>query len=172
MIEKEIRFKKLVKENEERIRRICSYYAPTAEDSNDMYQEVLINTWKSLDSFRGDSAPGTWMYRIAVNTSLSFSGKHYKRMKLNVDLETTNIQDVLEQDEDQLIRQENLELLQAELNQLSFIEMALMGLVIEGLSTKEISEVIGITESNVRVRIHRIKNELRDKISYRKNILQ
>lgn len=165
MPEKDLRFKKLVEENENKIRRICNYYAPTAEDSNDMFQEVLINVWKSLDSFRGDSAPGTWIYRIAINTSLSFAGKHYRRMKLNVDWDMDRLQEVFEKDDEHLTLEKNLELLQSELNQLSFIDKAIMGLVIEELSTKQISEVIGITEPNVRVKIHRIKNELREKIA-------
>lgn len=169
MPEKDLRFKKLIEDNENRIRRICNYYAPTAEDSLDMFQEVLVNVWKSLDNFRGDSSPGTWIYRIAVNTSLSYSGKHYKRMKLNVNINTANLQEVIEHDNEQLIHEENMELLQSELNQLSFIDKAIMGLVIEGLSTKQISDVIGITEPNARVKIHRIKNELREKINRRKN---
>lgn len=165
MIEKELRFKTLVRENEERIRRICRYYAPTEEDQNDMYQEVLVNIWKSLDSFRGDSAMGTWVYRVAVNTSLSYAGQHYKRMKLNVEVGNEYLQNAFSQEDEYMIKEERLHALQAGLNQLSFIDKAIMGLVIEGLPTKEISEVIGITESNVRVKIHRIKNELREKIN-------
>ncbi len=165
MIEKELRFKTLVRENEERIRRICRYYAPTEEEQNDMYQEVLVNIWKSLDSFRGDSAMGTWVYRVAVNTSLSYSGQHYKRMKLNVEVGSDYLQNAFEQEDEYMLKEEKIQALQAELNQLSFIDKAIMGLVIEGLPTKDISDIIGITESNVRVKIHRIKNELRSQLN-------
>jgi RNA polymerase sigma-70 factor (ECF subfamily) len=78
---KEENFKKTVDENKEKIMRICRYYAPSAEDQKDMYQEILINIWRSMDSFRGDSRIATWIYRIAVNTSLSYAGKQYKLMK-------------------------------------------------------------------------------------------
>lgn len=170
MVEKEIRFRKLVEENEARIRRICCYYAPTSEDRSDMYQEVLVNIWKSLDGFRGESSPGTWIYRIAVNTSLSYSGKHYNRMKLNVDVDPVFLQNAFSSDDEYLIEEENRQMLQSELNQLSFIDKAIMGLVLEGLSTKQISDIIGITESNVRVKIHRIKTEIRERIATKNDV--
>lgn len=164
MANKEEKFKILVENNKDRILRICRYYAPSAEDQKDMYQEILINIWKSLDSFRGDSDISTWIYRIAINTSLSFAGKQYKYMKLNVDIDTQNIRNVLIDDDERQMKESKLHSLQNELNQLNVIDKALMGLVIEGLSTKEIADIIGITEPNVRVKIHRIKEELRTKL--------
>lgn len=162
MINKEEHFKQVVEQNKGRILRICKSYAPSEEDCKDMYQEVLINIWKSLESFKGNSEIGTWIYRIAVNTSLTFAGKQYKRMKLNVDIETSNLKSLLDEELDEaLIKESSFQELQVHLNQLSVIDKALMGLVLEGLSTKEIADVIGITEPNVRVKIHRIKEELR-----------
>jgi len=165
MVSKEEKFKQLVEDNKSKLLRICRYYAPSIEDQKDMYQEVLINIWKSLDTFRGDSEIGTWIYRIAVNTSLSFAGKQYKRMKLNVDIETQNLTVILLEDKDEYkIKEEQLQQLQTELNQLNVIDKALMGLVLEDLSTKEIADIIGITEPNVRVKIHRIKETLRNNL--------
>ncbi|BDX38173.1 RNA polymerase ECF-type sigma factor [Tenuifilaceae bacterium CYCD] len=162
MINKEEQFKQIVDQNKERILRICRFYAPSEEDCKDMYQEVLINVWKSLEKFRGDSEIGTWIYRIAVNTSLTFAGKLYKRMKLNIDVETSGLKYLLDEDKDEvLVKESRLQELQVQLNQLTVIDKALMGLVLEGLSTKEIADVIGITEPNVRVKIHRIKEDLR-----------
>jgi len=162
MINKEEQFKQIVDQNKERILRICRFYAPSEEDCKDMYQEVLINVWKSLEKFRGDSEIGTWIYRIAVNTSLTFAGKQYKRMKLNIDVETSGLKNLLDEDKDEaLVKESRLQELQVQLNQLTVIDKALMGLVLEGLSTKEIADVIGITEPNVRVKIHRIKEDLR-----------
>ncbi len=162
MINKEEYFKQVVEQNKGRILRICKSYAPSEEDCKDMYQEVLINIWKSLETFKGNSEIGTWIYRIAVNTSLTFAGKQYKRMKLNVDIETSNLKSLLDDERDEaLIKENRFQELQVHLNQLSVIDKALMGLVLEGLSTKEISDVIGITEPNVRVKIHRIKDDLR-----------
>lgn len=159
---KEETFKKTVDENQGKIMRICRYYAPSVEDQKDMYQEILINIWKSLDSFRGDSRISTWIYRIAVNTSLNYAGKQYKQMRLNVDIEATNIKNLLTVEiVDNMLNEEQSQSLQTHLNQLGVIDKAIMGLVLEELSTKEIADIIGITEPNVRVKIHRIKEVLR-----------
>lgn len=162
---KEENFKKTIAENKEKIMRICRYYAPSHEDQKDMYQEILINIWRSLDSFRGDSMIGTWIYRIAVNTSLSYAGKKYQQMKLNVDIETPNIRSLLTvEQEDNTLKEEQLQSLQTHLNQLGVIDKAIMGLVLDDLSSKEIANIIGISEPNVRIKIHRIKENLRTKM--------
>jgi RNA polymerase sigma-70 factor (ECF subfamily) len=88
---KEEMFKQLIDENSERIVRICRYYNPNPEDRKDMYQEILVNVWKSLDTFRGDSKISTWVYRIAINTSLSYTGKAFRQMKLMVDKDVQNM---------------------------------------------------------------------------------
>jgi RNA polymerase sigma-70 factor (ECF subfamily) len=166
MANKEEQFKTIVTENSERIKRICSYYAPDPDEQKDIYQEVLINIWKSLDNFRGEAALSTWIYRIAVNTSLSYMGKSYKKMKLNVGTDTLNLNSLIQDSgyEEKLMEEEQLNRLQIELNQLSVIDKALISLQLEGLSIKEIADIIGITEPNVKVKIHRIKETLRTQL--------
>jgi len=163
MSAKEQQFKKIIGENNDRIRRVCHYYAPNDEEFKDIYQEVLINIWKSMHRFRGESAMSTWLYRIAVNTSLSYTGKAYKRLKLQINLLDPNLSTILDDQamEQKLKKEDMMELLQIELNQLSVIDKALMSLVLEGLSMREISDIIGLTEPNVRVRIHRIKESIK-----------
>jgi RNA polymerase sigma-70 factor (ECF subfamily) len=165
-LNKEERFNKIVSENKHRILNICSYYNSNAEDQKDMYQEILVNIWKSLDSFRGDSALGTWVYRVAINTSLTYTGKAFRQMKLFVNNDTQNINAVLDDEslKEKLEQEMQLEKLQAELNQLSVIDKALISLMLEGLSMKEISDIIGITEPNVKVKIHRVKTQLKEKL--------
>ena len=160
---KEDQFKQIVAENGNRIARICRYYNPNHEDQKDMYQEVLVNIWKSLERYRGDSAVSTWVYRIAVNTSLNFAGKTFRNMKLMVDSDPQNLNILLDDDELEVkIKNEaRFEQLQEQLNLLSVIDKALMSLVLEGLSMREIADVIGLTEPNVRVKIHRIKEQLK-----------
>lgn len=163
---KEEKFNAIVSENSERIRNICRYYNSNAEDQKDMYQEVLVNIWKSLDSFRGDSALSTWVYRVAVNTSLTFTGKAFRHMKLIVNSDTTNLNSILDDENlnEKFAQEQLLERMQSELNQLSVIDKALISLMLEGLSMKEIAEVIGITEPNVKVKIHRVKSHLKEKL--------
>ncbi len=168
MLQKEDQFNQILSDNSGRIHRICRYYNPNAEDQKDMYQEVLVNIWKSLDNFRGDSAISTWVYRVAVNTSLSFTGKAFKQMKLMVNADTQNLNSLLDEEElTQKLSQENqLNQLQTELNMLSVIDKTLISLLLEGLSMKEIADIIGITEPNVKVKIHRIKKALKVKLQY------
>lgn len=162
---KEEKFKLIIHENRERIARICSYYAPTTDDRQDIEQEVLINIWKSLDSFRGDSAVSTWIYRIAINTSLGFAGKEFKRTKFRVNLDLNQYQSFMQQEESADKDVElNLERLNVVMNQLSVIDKAILSLDLEGESSREIADIIGITEPNVRVKIHRIKQFIKEKM--------
>lgn len=164
---KENRFKQIIEENSSRIKSICSYYNSNAEDRKDLYQEILVNIWKSLDKFRGDSAISTWIYRIAVNTSLSFNGKAYRHMNLNLESVPQSMNLLLEEDElDQKIKKEqHLEDLETQLNMLSIIDKAMITLVLEGCSMREIADIIGLTEPNVKVKIHRIKEQLKQQFN-------
>lgn len=163
---KEERFKDLISENGDRITRICRYYNPNTEDQKDMYQEILVNIWNSLDRFRGESSISTWIYMIAVNTSLSFTGKTFRHMKLQIHDDKQRLNVLLDDDELEIATQKeaDLEQLQTHLNLLSVIDKALISLLLEGLSMREIADVIGLTEPNVKVKIHRIKEELKNQL--------
>lgn len=167
---KEIRFKRIIEENKLRIDGICRYYSSNTEDRKDLYQEVLINVWKSLDKFRGDSAVSTWIYRIAVNTSLNFAGKAYRNMNLSLEQSPQSLNVLFDSDELELKhkKEQQLEDLEIELNLLSIIDKALISLVLEGLSMREIADIIGLTEPNVKVKIHRIKEILKQQLTHKK----
>jgi RNA polymerase sigma-70 factor (ECF subfamily) len=165
MQSKEERFNLLVKENQPKILKICKYYAPVAEDQKDIYQEILINIWKSLENFRGEAQESTWIYRIALNTAMGFAGKEFRRMKIVLDGGEKNLLNLFSEDDSAIkLREDQINLLQNQLNLLSVIDKAIMSLVLEDLSSKEIAEIIGITEPNVRVKIHRIKETLREQM--------
>jgi len=165
MKNKEEKFNNIILENSLKIKRICNYYSANTEDKKDMYQEILINIWNSLDSFRGDASISTWIYRIAVNTSLGFVGKAFKNMKLIVNKTDDNFFMLFEDSlNEKLLKEEQLNNLQIELNQLSVIDKSLMSLMLEGITMREIAEIIGITEPNVKVKINRIKKNLRIKL--------
>ncbi len=166
MDSKEVKFRKIIEDNEQRIASICRYYSSNDEDLKDMYQEVVINIWKSLDSFRGDAQLSTWIYRVAVNTAMGFANKEIKRQKVFLDNKEYALINLVELDENAVKDKENLfQQLENQINQLSVIDKIIMTLVMESVSHKEIASVIGITEPNVRVKIHRIKNELRDALN-------
>ena len=126
-----------------------------------------MNVWKSIHKFRGDAAISTWIYRIAVNTSLGFSGKAFRNLKMTVDAEKEDLSLILDEGYDDKLKLENqIEALHIELNQLSVIDKSLMSLLLEGLTMREIAEIIGLTEPNVKVKIHRIKSNLKEKLEY------
>ena len=160
---KEQKFNQIVKENSELIKRICRYYNQNTQDQEDMYQEVLINIWRSLDKFRGESKLSTFIYRIAVNVSMSYASKSFKQSKLYVNADTENIHEIIDEPyEDKEIQ---IQQLHTALNTLSIIDKALISLVLEGLTMKEIANIIGITEPNVKVKIHRIKTYLKEELT-------
>jgi RNA polymerase sigma-70 factor (ECF subfamily) len=164
---KEIRFRQIVEENSNRISRICNYYSKNSADSKDLHQEILINIWKSLDKFRGESSVNTWIYRIAVNTSLTFAGKNYRNLNLSIDQMPLGIGILLDDDEFEKKQKAELRLdeLEMQLNLLSIIDKALITMMLEGLSMREIADVIGLTEPNVKVKIHRIKENLKQQLN-------
>lgn len=165
MQKKEERFNILIKENQNRILRICKYYAPITEDQKDIYQEILVNIWKSLENFRGEAQESTWIYRIALNTAMGFAGKEFRRMRIVLDGGEKNLTNLIsENDHEVKLREDQFNALQNHLNQLTVIDKAIMSLVLEDLTSKEIADIIGITEPNVRVKIHRIKEALREQM--------
>jgi RNA polymerase sigma-70 factor, ECF subfamily len=165
MNSKDGQYKQIIEENQSRIRSVCRYYAGVSHDSEDLYQEILINVWKGLEKFRGDAQLSTWVYRIAVNTALSFVNKKNKYLNFNTYLDDGKAANLVGEDGDsRMVQEKQLELVAELINQLSVVDKIIMSLVLEDLSTKEIAEIVGITESNVRVKIHRIKEELRKKV--------
>ncbi len=165
MNSKDIQYKQIIEENQSRIRSVSRYYAGTSDDSEDLYQEILINVWRGLEKFRGDAQLSTWVYRIAVNTALSFVNKKNKYLNFNTYLDDGKAANLVGDDrEDSIVHEKQLELMSNLINQLSVVDKIIMSLVLEELNTKEIAEIVGITETNVRVKIHRIKEELREKV--------
>jgi len=165
---KEEKFRQVIDENDNRIKSVCRYYSKNQEKQKDIYQEILINIWKGLDSFRGDAQPGTWIYKIATNTAIGFVMKEQKRLNLEVVLEEKNLKYFSEDPEVQSLPEKEILLneLENQINQLSVIDKILISLLLEDLSYRDIADIVGITEPNVRVKIHRIKGILREKVNY------
>jgi len=172
MNKKEEKFRNIIKNNEDRIMGICRYYSINDDDQKDMYQEVLINIWKSMDSFRGDAQISTWIYRVAVNTAMGFANKEIRRQKIFLDEKEYALQNFVDIHENSVKETEKLfQILENQINQLSVIDKIIMTLVLESVNHKEIASVVGITEPNVRVKIHRIKNELKETLKSKIEII-
>jgi RNA polymerase sigma factor, sigma-70 family len=139
------------------IYKVCYMYASDTAPLNDLYQETLLNLWRAYPSFRGDSQLATWIYRISLNTCISFlrKSKHQaEAITLPVNLEVFDDDD----DGDKSSRLcELYQLIQA----LNPLERALILLWLEERSYDDIAQIIGISKNNVGVRLSRIKDKLK-----------
>lgn len=124
--------------------------------ANDLTQESFINTWRSLDKFKGASSYKTWIYRITVNTCLKYIRDN--KQKTQVSLETQA--DLTSASEGQTNEQPHQELYQA-IGQLNELDRLIIMMVLDELEYEEIANVVGIKEGNLRVKIHRIKKNLK-----------
>jgi RNA polymerase sigma-70 factor, ECF subfamily len=163
---KEEKFRQLLTENDPRIWSICSYYARSVADKKDLYQEIVTNIWQCLDSFRGDSSIHTWVYRIALNTAITASQKSFRIKNTELQWDESKTKQLFDDDSDSNPHEieEKILMMNRQLNQLSIIDKILITLLLDDLSMREIADIIGITEPNVRVKIHRIKELLKTNI--------
>jgi RNA polymerase sigma-70 factor (ECF subfamily) len=163
-MQKEAQYKAAVEANKDRLYRICCCYVRDDEARKDVFQEVLIHLWKGLDSFEGKSEISTWMYRIAVNTCLGYVRTEKRRRRLfdeNAQVDHETIPDEIPDSNDPGPEQD-LERLYGCIDQLQPLQKTLVSLYLEDLSTTEMADVLGISEANVRVKIHRIKKQLKE----------
>ena len=125
---------------------------------NDLFQEIVLQLWKSFSTFRGEAKITTWMYRIALNTAISGYRKQSRYVKTE-DLQELhfNLSENYGGDE----REEDFQKLQWAIRQLSEIERAMIMMALEEVPYEDIAETIGITQNNVRVRMNRIREKLR-----------
>lgn len=151
-------FSRLVEENKDKIYRICCYYLSSDEDRKDLYQETLLNLWKAFKSFREESSFSTWAFRITVNTALQFISKEKRQY---VSSKNYSRPDMRQEDESLISEQIEIEILHKSILQLPLIDMIIISLVLEEVSSKDIAKIIGLTDTNVRVRIHRAKSTLK-----------
>jgi len=139
--------------------RIVRSYAFTPMDRDDLFQDITVQVWRSIPSFRGGCAVTTWLYRIALNTAIRFSQREKRQSRNNIDIDHAN--HVLIETENS--RDDRLLWLYHEISKLNEIDRSICLLLLEGFSYKEMADIIGITESNIGVRINRVKKYLTDK---------
>ena len=155
MNEQEQMFLNLMEQHKQIIYKVCFMYASDDETINDLFQEVMLNLWKGFPRFRGESKPSTWVYRIAMNTCVSWLRSSSRRPQ-TVPL-TLSMTDILADEHEK----DNLRELYNLINRLGKLERALILLWLEEKSYEEIAEILDISVSNVGVRINRIKTKLK-----------
>ena len=150
-------FLQLLNQNQGIIRKVCHLYGRNEADKDDLYQEIVIQVWKSFQSFRGESKLSTWLYRIALNTAISDMRKQNRRESLSFP-EFIPREDA---DDTDRTREEQLRQLYGAIQRLSEVEKAIVMLYLEDKSYDEMEEILGISNGNLRVKMNRIKDKLK-----------
>ncbi|WP_397363190.1 RNA polymerase sigma factor [Olleya sp. R77988] len=151
-------FVELLEQNQNIVHKVCRLYTNNYDAHNDLFQEITIQLWKAFPKFRGDSKFSTWMYRVGLNTAITL----YRKSKRTINTQQFDtVQFKISAEEYDSTEEEQLKLLYNAVYQLNDIEKALVFLYLEDKNYKEISETMGITEVNARVKMNRVKNKLR-----------
>ena len=148
----ETEFIAILRQHERIIYKAISFYADEENPAGDLFQETVLNLWKAFPNFRNESAYSTWIYRIALNTCVSFFRKGKNKpvfVEVNYD-----VAEIPSSDED-------IKELYRLISQLGKLDRALVFLYLEEKSYKEIAEISGLTISNVATKLNRIKEKLK-----------
>jgi RNA polymerase sigma-70 factor (ECF subfamily) len=159
VINKEAVFMQVIEEHKGMLFRVCRIYQDDNADRDDLMQEIILQLWLVFESFKGNSKIGTWIYRVALNTAITYFKKQKRRNDTELLTEMAyNLPDHSLHAE----KEEQLALFYAALKHLNKIEKALIFLYMESQPYNEIALNLGISEVNVRVRLTRIKNKLKE----------
>jgi RNA polymerase sigma factor (sigma-70 family) len=146
-------------QNQNIVHKVCRIYTTNQDAHNDLFQEVVIQLWKNYSKFRGEAKFSTWMYRVALNTAISLYRKSTREFRTqDIDDFAYKIQSSDYDNTEEL----QLKALYAAIHQLNDIDKALILLYLEDKPYKEISETLGITEVNARVKMNRAKEKLKN----------
>ncbi len=141
------------------VHKVCRLYCDEEEARKDLFQEILIHLWKSYPSFKGDAKFSTWMYRVAFNVAIQNLRKEKKKKEDTVLPE--RFDQFSNEPEDEELAEEK-KILQTAIAQLNEIEKAIVMLYLEERDNEDIADIIGISQNNVRVKMTRIRNKLKD----------
>lgn len=157
----------IVENNKGILFKVANLYCRNIEDRKDLVQEIILQLWKSFDNYNNKFKLSTWIYRISLNVAISFYRKENSRKRISNPLTT----DVFNFSEKEISdeKETNLGILNQIISELNDLNKALMLLYLEEKSYKEISEIIGISETNVATKIGRIKSKLKKEFNQLKN---
>ncbi len=147
-------FEQMVDRHDALIRKVCFFYASDFDDFNDLRQEALVNLWRGFPKYRGEAKITTWIYRVCLNSCVSYFRKH----KQNKNTEPIEHAAHLIADTDE--KAEMLSEMYKLINGLNKSDKALIMLWLDEYSYDEIAQILGQTRNAVAVRLHRIKDKL------------
>ena len=153
-------FEIIYKANWQKVFRLCMGYVNDIDVAKDLAQETFIKVWTQLPKFRNESSIGTWIFRIASNTCLRQIEKESKMPRSEFPREIK--EEILETN-----IEKDIKFLYQCISELQEVERIIISLELEDMNQKEIAEIVGLSQGNVRVKIHRIKEKLTQK--FKKN---
>ncbi len=151
-------FVELLEKHQNIVHKVCRLYTNNRDAHNDLFQEITIQLWKAYPKFRGEAKFSTWMYRVGLNTAITIYRKNKRRI---ITQEFDSFQFKISSEVFDDTEEQQLKLMYKAVHQLNDIEKALIFLYLEDKNYSEISETMGISEVNARVKMNRIKTKLR-----------
>jgi RNA polymerase sigma-70 factor (ECF subfamily) len=150
----------LIESQQGLIQKVCNLYGNVREDREDLFQDIVLQLWRSYPTFRGSAKVTTWMYRVALNTAITRLRKETKAERF-AELGPEAFQVPAAEGGPS----EEMAAMYRAIRRLSQVDQALTLLYLEDCSYRQMAEVLGISEANVGFKLHRIKAQLRTLIS-------
>jgi RNA polymerase sigma-70 factor (ECF subfamily) len=144
----------IIDANQGIIKSLCKAYYMSHEDQKDVFQDIILQLWKSFATFRGESEISTWIYRVSLNTILAKIRKEKNEI-------TTESIGASELSISMAMTDSDLELLNIVLQSLKDMDKAIIILYLEGYKNKEIAHILNITPTNVSTKLNRVRTELK-----------
>ena len=134
--------------------KVIHAYAVTQAEREDLFQEIALQVWRSVDAFRGDAAVTTWIYRVALNTAIAWTRKEDRHRRGRQPLEAAGLLTAPD------LRDPRLGWLYRQIREMNGVDRSLALLMLDGYSYREMADILGITENHVGVKINRLKSAL------------
>jgi len=153
-------FQELIESNKGILFKVARTYCQNDEDRQDLIQEIRIQNWQSLNKYNTDYKISTWFYRVSINTAISFYRKNKNRQQASIKLDGQFQKPNESYNKD---KEDKLNLLEQFIYELNDFDKAIMLLYLEGKSHEDISNVLGVSKSNIGTKIGRIKDKLKNR---------
>lgn len=154
---KEQQFISLLNEHQKIVHKVCNLYMDSIADREDLFQEITLQAWKAYGNFKGNSKFSTWLYRVALNTAITF----FRKEKRKPQIFSSDMLPELEPEAYNPV-EEQVRAMYKAIGELSKIDKAVVMLYLEDYSYIDIGEMLGISANNVAVKMNRIKTKLKE----------